>query len=48
MDKPVKYKIIFEGEYTEKERDLLWGRFFMELVKLQDKQQGGLTPCKTY
>lgn len=47
MKKPVKYEVIFEGEYTEKERDLLWGQFFMELVKLKEKRED-LTPCKTY
>lgn len=47
MNKPIKYRVIFEGEYTEKERDLLWGQFFMELVKLKEKRED-LTPCKTY
>lgn len=47
MRKQIKYRVIFEGEYTEKERDLLWGRFFMELVKLKEKRED-LTPCKTY
>lgn len=50
MKKTIKYKVIFEGEYTDKERDLLWGRFFMELVKLQEKQEmrKDLALCKTY
>lgn len=47
MRNQLELEIIFEGEYTEKERDLLWGKFFMELVKLNDKY-GELKKCKTY
>lgn len=47
MRNQLELEIIFEGEYTKKERDLLWGQFFMELVKLKEKRED-LTPCKTY
>lgn len=32
--------VIFDDvEYTDKERELLWGRFFHSLMKLSQKQQ---------
>jgi len=33
-------KIIFDDtEYSEKERDLLWGRFFLTLCELANEQE---------
>ena len=35
MSKSVGVEIIFDDvEYTDEERDILWGRFFMELIGL--------------
>ena len=49
MRKDVGVKIIFDDvDYSEEERDLLWGRFFMSLVKLSQKKEGEKGVCQTY
>lgn len=41
MKKDVGVKIIFDDvDYSEEERDLLWGRFFLCLAELSQKMEG--------
>ncbi len=42
MKKDIGVIIKFDDvEYSEEERDLLWGRFFMSLYELSQKQEKG-------
>ena len=42
MKKDIGVIIKFDDvEYSEEERDLLWGRFFMSLLELSQKQEKG-------
>ena len=37
--KDIGVEIVFDDiDYSDEERDLLWGRFFMSLVKLSQKK----------
>ena len=50
-DQKLKVEIDFDGgNYSKKAGKLLFGKFFTELVKIQDKQskKRGLRVCKTY
>ena len=47
----IKVEVDFDGSnYSKKNDKLLFGKFFTELVKIQDKQskKRGLKVCKTY
>lgn len=49
MRKDIEVEINFDDvEYSDEERDLLWGRFFMSLVKLSQKKEGEKEVCQTY
>ncbi len=49
MKKDIGLIIDFDDvEYSDKERDLLWGRFIMLLVEAAENQKKGEQKCKMY